>query len=65
MISDTAQLHSVYNIPQFKNLKKGKKTILGSKQKAQVEIRYAGNTLVLPDKFIKNNKEKNAVVVEL
>ena len=65
MISDTAKLRSVYNIPQFKNLKKGKKTILGSKQKAQVEIRYAGNTLVLPDKFIKNNKEKNAIVVEL
>ncbi len=65
MINDTTALRNSYDIPQFKNLKKGNKNILGSKQKAKLNITQGKNTLVLNNIFIKRNKEQNAIVIEL
>ena len=65
LISDSVSLKNVYQIPNFKGLKKGNKTVLGNKQKAKLNITNGINTLVLSDKFIRDNKEKNAIVIEL
>lgn len=65
LIDDTTALRTKYDIPQFKGLKKGKKTILGNSNKAKLEVSAKSNKLILTDKFIKTNKEKNAIVVEL
>lgn len=65
LISDTVKLQSSYDIPKIDGLKKGKKTILGSKQKAELKISNTTMQITLPKKFIKNNKESNAIVIEL
>ena len=65
LISDTVKLQSSYDIPKIDGLKKGKKTILGSKQKAELKISNTTMQITLSKKFIKNNKESNAIVIEL
>ena len=44
LISDNVSLKNVYQIPNFKGLKKGNKSVLGNKQKAKLNITNGINT---------------------
>ncbi len=65
LIDDSTALRKSYDIPAFDGMKKGSKKILGTKQKASLRYKNGAYTLNLNANFIKKNKERNAIVVEL
>ncbi|MBR1770291.1 MAG: alpha-L-fucosidase [Bacteroidales bacterium] len=65
LISDSVQLQNEYTFSFSKELKAGKKRILGCKQKATLKKSVGGYTLTFTEKDLKAIKEKHAIVVAL